>query len=282
MNPIFPVIKIFNLILISLYKKNIFITYFSCSKKANSMNTNLYKHEVSYTRKNLISVIHNSRLKTILNIFKKHIDQDSLSWIDFGCSNGFIIDQIQKRSKIKFSEIKGLDHSKDLIDLAVNKNIPNTNFALYDLNTVDSSNLEFDIVSCFETLEHVGSVKNAFKNLYNHLKPNGTLIITVPNEIGLIGLIKFAGRYFVRKNPYKDFFNSKSWLNYCFDLITKKDIYKYRDKNKKVHGPHLGFDYRQLENFIIDEYVNTNKIKFVKKYLTIFNSNVVYILKRIQ
>ena len=192
------------------------------------MNTNLYKHEVTYTRKNLTSIIHKSRLETIVKMFEEYIDQDSSSWVDFGCSNGFIIDQIKKRSKIKFSEIKGFDHSKGLIDLAVNKNIPNTNFALYDMNKVGSSNLKFDIVSCFETLEHVGNVKNAFRNLFNHLKSNGILLITVPNEIGLIGLIKFTGRYCIRKNPYKDFFDSKSRLNYCFDLITKKDIYKYK------------------------------------------------------
>lgn len=42
------------------------------------------------------------------------------------------------------------------------------------------TSLLFDVVTCFETLEHVADAKAAIRNMYKLLRPGGTLVGTVP------------------------------------------------------------------------------------------------------
>lgn len=41
---------------------------------------------------------------------------------------------------------------------------------------------QFDVIVCFETVEHIHDDKSYVKKLYDLLKKNGTLIISAPNE----------------------------------------------------------------------------------------------------
>ncbi|MBT7610764.1 MAG: class I SAM-dependent methyltransferase [Bacteriovoracaceae bacterium] len=58
---------------------------------------------------------------------------------------------------------------------------------------------DFDVIICGDVLEHMIDPWKAVKNIYNHLKPNGHLIFSVPNirffkvllKIGLKGSFKY-------------------------------------------------------------------------------------------
>jgi SAM-dependent methyltransferase len=41
---------------------------------------------------------------------------------------------------------------------------------------------KFDLISCFETIEHIRDYKTAIKNLFDLLSPGGTLLISSPNR----------------------------------------------------------------------------------------------------
>jgi len=41
---------------------------------------------------------------------------------------------------------------------------------------------KFDLISCFETIEHIRDYKTAIKNLYDMLNPGGTLLDSSPNR----------------------------------------------------------------------------------------------------
>jgi SAM-dependent methyltransferase len=41
---------------------------------------------------------------------------------------------------------------------------------------------KFDLISCFETIEHIKDYKTAIKNLYDMLNPGGTLLVSSPNR----------------------------------------------------------------------------------------------------
>lgn len=41
---------------------------------------------------------------------------------------------------------------------------------------------KFDLITCFETIEHIKNYKTAIKNLYDLLNPGGTLLISSPNR----------------------------------------------------------------------------------------------------
>jgi SAM-dependent methyltransferase len=48
---------------------------------------------------------------------------------------------------------------------------------------------KFDLVTCFEALEHMHSPFSSLRNIYNALKPNGVLVATSPNRFALYSKI---------------------------------------------------------------------------------------------
>jgi 2-polyprenyl-3-methyl-5-hydroxy-6-metoxy-1,4-benzoquinol methylase len=243
------------------------------------MNQNLIIQEKNYKMKNIVSLIHNNRLQSIHRVLEKHVLSSVKSWADFGCNNGFIIEEIVKANKYQFLKIVGYDHVEGLLELARKKNIPNAVFKCFDLNEVDKVEDCFDLVTCFETLEHVGNFKNAFINLLNHLDEKGVLIITVPNETGFIGLIKFLGRIAVRRKLYHDFFDNQKYFNYMRYLIRNDFIDSFRKSNQTSYS-HLGFDYRKLEEYIEEKFIENKQLNLIEKYFTALKMNIIFVFKR--
>ncbi len=160
-------------------------------------------HEATYKKKRAEAFIHNNRLKIILRVFTKHLPaQQETNWVDFGCSNGFICSEIVKTGNFNFSSILGYDHARHLLEKARARGIANAAFRFIDLNEINEFEKQFNLVTCFETLEHVGDYKTAFVNLQNALDDDGTMIIAIPNETGFLGIVKFLARYVLRRRPY--------------------------------------------------------------------------------
>jgi len=244
------------------------------------MNQNFIIHEKTYKKNNLVSLIHKSRLQAIRKAFEKYIPVSEITWADFGCSNGFIPEEIVRTNEFKFSKIVGYDHMESLLELARAKKIPHAEFKYFDMKEVSNVEERFDLVTCFETWEHVGNLENAFMNLFNHLNKKGIMIITVPNETGFIGLIKFLGRLAVRRNPYRDFFSNQSYFRYIKYLLRNDFIDSFRKPNQPGYGPHLGFDYRKLEDYIKKFFIRSKELELIEFSFTGLKMNVTYVLRK--
>jgi hypothetical protein len=246
----------------------------------DAMTRTLIVHEESYKRGNLVSLIHADRLRVIQHLFRKYAPSREMTWGDFGCSSGFILDRTVRTNAFHFARLVGHDRVDELLELARAKNIPNAEFKRFDLNNVREAEERFDFVTCFETLEHVGDYKSAFMNLVNHLGDKGTLIVTVPIETGLVGLAKFLGRMAVRRNPYGDFFAGQSRWKYAACLLRNGYIDGFRKPNQPGYGPHLGFDYRRLEEYFRATFVKSGLLEMLEQSRTGWGMNMVYVLKR--
>ncbi len=93
-------------------------------------------------------------------------------------------------------------------------------------------------------MEHVGDVHNAIETLLASCKAGGALLISVPNELGLPGLLKYAARKVFRRRPYESFFRGQSEAGYVWRLLTGQSVSAFRDPAADGWGPHLGFDWR--------------------------------------
>ena len=181
----------------------------------------------------------------------------------------------------RFTEIVGYDHSEELLALGREKCLPRVDFQYFNLNTISIAEALYDLVTCFETLEHVGSCENAILNLHNHVADSGYLVIGVPNELGLPGIIKFLGRMALRKNnTYEDFFDGHSRLRYLLHLMADRPIDVFRDSTKPGYGPHLGFDYRKMEEYLRRELVEKRNWRLLDKRFTRFRMSVLYLLRK--
>ena len=69
----------------------------------------------------------------------------------------------------------GVEPSTKAKAIAINKGVS------FVENTIELENNSFDVISMWHVLEHVPNLENQIKELKRLLKPNGTLIIAVPN-----------------------------------------------------------------------------------------------------
>jgi 2-polyprenyl-3-methyl-5-hydroxy-6-metoxy-1,4-benzoquinol methylase len=133
---------------------------------------------------------------------------------------------------------------------------------------------------CLETLEHTGNFINALTNLYLSCKVNGLLIISIPNEKGIPGIIKYFGRKLLRRKAYGDFFKNQSELKYFRNLVLNKPIDKFRSQELLMWGPHLGFDWQVFQKHLVTQFIQENKLELLSRQETVMKFGIIYILRK--
>jgi ubiquinone/menaquinone biosynthesis C-methylase UbiE len=93
------------------------------------------------------------------------------------------------------------------------------------------ANAVFDLIFCFETLEHVSNERSAISEMTRVLKPGGRVVISIPIEFGLILLLKFLFRYAIGQREYNLSELSKAVIG--------------REPKKIKRNEHKGYDYRK-------------------------------------
>lgn len=240
-------------------------------------------HEESYRGRGLRSAFHRRRLREYERALRALELAGAGRLADFGCSNGFVLKTLQETVFLRRDwSFAGFDHAGELLDLARDRGLAKTEFHFVELNTPQRQiRPEFDVVTCFETLEHTGDFRNAVRNLSRAVKPGGYLVISVPNEVGMPGLAKFLVRGLVKREAYGDFFEGKSRLDYGWRLLTRRRIDGYRDDpNRKGWGPHLGFDRRVFESFLRSALLKSGEFNLIKRRFTVGGFAVFYAFRK--
>lgn len=101
------------------------------------------------------------------------------SVLDIACGVGYAGPMFIKSGAISYN---GVDINDKLVGYA------NDNYASelirYSVGDICTFKMDkkFDLISCFETIEHIKDYNTAIKNLYDLLNPGGTLLISSPNR----------------------------------------------------------------------------------------------------
>ncbi len=208
-----------------------------------------HDHSLTYKENKLKNIPHKLRLKRIIQVLSS-LDTSFKNYADVGCSNGYLTNIIQ--SKFEFDTVTGLDFSEENLKKARDC-YPKLTFKTIDLNEPIPVELgsKFDLVTCFETLEHVGNLEAAINNLFNMSSDGGTIIITVPIEIGFWGISKFILKRFFYGYSLKEL-KPVSTSAYFFSLFKGDNIGQFRSglKEKRSWGTHFGFDYRNVDEIL--------------------------------
>jgi 2-polyprenyl-3-methyl-5-hydroxy-6-metoxy-1,4-benzoquinol methylase len=124
------------------------------------------------------------------NLFKKHANillhgvSDSDTILDVGCGVGDIIALAAKKTK---KRVVGIDVSDQCVNIANNRffseNILNACAETYDIQSScdDIKYKDFDRVLMKGVIHHLHNQRQAFCNIYNILKPGGSLYILEGN-----------------------------------------------------------------------------------------------------
>lgn len=204
-------------------------------------------HSLTYKQFRLRNLPHRMRLATVMSLLKS-ARLNGKSWADVGCSNGFIVAAALQSNRPK--EVVGFDHDVENLKIA-RATVPQATFELIDLNSPSIPQRSFDVVTCFETLEHVGNVSAALDQLCAMRRPGGTLLITVPVEVGLGGLLK----YLIKRYVYGYSLNELPCGDcggraYFLAILDGSRISSFRSEQRGGWGTHFGFDWRDVEDLL--------------------------------
>lgn len=190
------------------------------------------------TRKNPLQYLwHTQKINFCLKLLQTIQFKNCL---DVGSASGFMISEISKKyPKVKFY---GVDAYKEAINSA-KKRYPHIMFKQAGAEKLPFKNNQFDLVICYETIEHVRNPQKAMSEIKRVLKKNGTTILAMDSGNLLFRLI-----WFFWEKTY-----GKAWK-----------------------GAHLNaFHHKDLERLILE-----SKFRFTGKHFTHFGLEVVYVLKK--
>jgi ubiquinone/menaquinone biosynthesis C-methylase UbiE len=100
--------------------------------------------------------------------------------LDIACGTGYGCKILLNRATTR---ILGIDFSQDAISEALKRyKDDRIAFVVGNILDIELPNGSQDVVTCFETIEHVAEQETAISELCRVLDPNGTLIISCPNR----------------------------------------------------------------------------------------------------
>jgi SAM-dependent methyltransferase len=239
-------------------------------------------HEQSYRGLSLRAFFHRARLRAILRSLRRAALGDGGRLADFGCSNGFILSELRaKRFPHPGWELWGFDHAPPYIEGARQRGIPGARFEPFDLDVPEDEPVsEFDLVLCLETLEHTGNYRIGLGKLARATRPGGYLLITVPNERGVPGLLKFFGRKLLMRKSYENFFRGRPEGPYLRALLRGGDLERFRDPPRHGWGDHLGFDIVRFEAFLGATLLATGSFDLILRRRPALAFGRLYLLRR--
>ena len=212
------------------------------------MNRKTLDHSALYDRMSIRNIPHRYRLKRILRIFQEIDDLSNKIYADVGCGTGYITNIVKQ--KFNPAEVYGLDYSEAKLEVG-RQTYHGIYFSFLDLNQSPNGRV-FDVVSCFETLEHTGQLETTLDNLIRLTRRNGGyLVITVPIEIGFWGLLKFIAKTVVYRGERDDLKELPLvpflYVRYLAALLLGQRMSRFRDERYKW-GTHYGFDHRDIDD----------------------------------
>jgi 2-polyprenyl-3-methyl-5-hydroxy-6-metoxy-1,4-benzoquinol methylase len=207
------------------------------------------KQQLSPSR--VVAFSHRSRFGMARRLVAPYAGQRLL---DYGCGDGTFLSE----SADEFPASIGADISRSQIEDCVQRlgGVGSLRF----LHTSELSAPEFtgyfDIATCMETLEHCPEpeLREALADLVRLVKPGGTIIISVPIEIGPTLLAKHAirralGWRGVGDYRYTESYTGRELLKMTFANATTEIERPLYDSNEH---PHKGFNWRALERRLKD------------------------------
>lgn len=174
---------------------------------------------------------HLSRFKWLAKQFKSL--PDSYSIVELGCFDGRSLDHIPKSKVLWYN---GYDAGwEGGIQSAINSSkLQNVEF--YCVSHADGINDKpFDIFIALETFEHLSASDLGcyLKKVKSLLHENGHVFITVPNELGLLFLLKTSLKWILHKDT-----EGYSSIEVVFQT--------FGYTSKVIRNEHKGFNYRKL------------------------------------
>ena len=176
--------------------------------------------------------------------------------LDIGPAYGIFLDVVKNIAKSTFAVEPSSNMRKHL-----ESNGHSAFKSLSDLSTFKSY---FNVITCFDVIEHVKDPLNLLNQSYNFLNKGGKMFLSMPNHDDL--LLDVIG------NQFKKFFYQKSHLSYFDYKSTKYLIKKSKFKNYQLGYLHK-YDIQNLFSWM-NKKIDYKYNLFDKTFDTFYKNNL--------
>ncbi|KAF5437527.1 SAM-dependent methyltransferase [Candidatus Methanophagaceae archaeon] len=127
--------------------------------------------------------------------------------LDVGCGPGFFLEYAERNY-----EVYGIDISEYAVR-AAKQRTQTAKLAVGDATDLDYKNDYFDIVTCFDLLEHLPEPEFAVQEFHRILKRDGILVLRVPNTDSIGAKMKNEDWFGRRDKTHVSLLSNEEWLN---------------------------------------------------------------------
>jgi len=177
------------------------------------------------------------------------------SFLDIGCSNGFIL---EKALELGFRHIKGVEPSLDAIEKALPNIKPFIINGMFDKKKFEKES--FDMITFFQTFDHIAEPNIFLKSCFDILENKGFILAINHNANSL------SAKILREKSPIIDIGHT-----YLYDLITMRKIFE--KNNFVVHDVFPIQNIVSIERFIGLLPLQPKTANKLKKIARIFKVN---------
>lgn len=228
-------------------------------------------NELTYSNKSWLKRFsHGRRLKIACSLLQE-LKPESVC--DFGAGDGEILLSAQKEGFIYPKNL--LLYEPVLFGELVNRleGEKKSNISVTDSLPAQT----FEVVTCFEVLEHFDGkdILDRLKELKSLTNAKSHLIISVPIETGLAGLLKNLARIALRQTHPSTSFKNIFKSTFSLKIHREKSFDGYIES-------HIGFDHKTLLKQIEESGLKLDKkvfSPFSYKILNYFSSQIFYVCK---
>lgn len=125
--------------------------------------------------------------------------------LDVGCGVGWFLAYVER-----YYDTYGLDISEYAINEA--KQRTNAKLTIGGVSCLDCKDAYFDIVTCFDLLEHIRTPWLAIEEFHRILKPNGLLVVRIPNTESVGLKLKDKDWFGLRDKTHISLFDNETWI----------------------------------------------------------------------
>jgi SAM-dependent methyltransferase len=122
-----------------------------------------------------------SRNDLLLWVLANKVRQPINKFLEIGCGSGFVLSAI--RRAYPTAELFGSEYHEEGLAHA-RQRVPDAMFSQLDATRM-ADRESFDVICAFDVIEHILQDELVLRNLFQALKPGGSVVITVPQHMWL-------------------------------------------------------------------------------------------------